>query len=140
MAEPGELMSTPKARFRVEVALYSGLALFLVLGAVVYGLWSGEAAGTVLFLVVGGFAAIVAGYLAFQDRLERTTARAATTGEPEVEDDQFLPHASIWPFEMGAGMAMSFAGIVLGWAILLPGIILLVHSIIGWIAQSRRRS
>jgi hypothetical protein len=29
---------------------------------------------------------------------------------------------------------------VLGWAFLVPGLVLLTHSVIGWIAQSRRRS
>jgi uncharacterized membrane protein YfcA len=133
-------MSTPRRRFHTEVVLYTALAAFLVAGGVIYGVWSREAAGTVLLILVGCFAGIVAGYLAFQDRLERTTARAATTEEPEPVDDQFLPHASIWPFEMGVGMATTFTGMVLGWAILAPGLVLLAHSIIGWIAQSRARS
>ena len=85
------------------------------------------------------FAGIVAGYLAFQDRLERTTARGARRARPEADDDQYLPHSSIWPFEMGVGMATSFTGMVLGWAILVPGLLILAHSIVGWIGQSRRR-
>ena len=140
MAQPGELASTPKRRFHTEVVLYTGLSGFLIVGGVIYGVLSDEAAGTVLLILVGVFAGIVAGYLAFQDRLERTTARAATEGEPAPDDDQFLPHASIWPFEMGAGMATTLTGMVLGWAILVPGLVLLAHSIIGWIGQSRRRS
>jgi hypothetical protein len=91
-------------------------------------------------VLTGVFAAIVAGYLGLQDRLERTTARAETEESGPVEDDQFLPHASIWPFEMGAGMALTGAGVVLGWAILVPGLVLLVHAIAGWIIQSRHRS
>ena len=59
---------------------------------------------------------------------------------PESDDDLFLPHASIWPFEMGVGMSMAFTGIVLGWAFLVPGVLVLLHSIAGWIGQSRRRS
>jgi uncharacterized membrane protein YfcA len=140
MARPGEPASTPQRRFRTEVLLYVALAAFLVIAGVIYGALSEEAAGTVLLILVGGFAGIVAGYLAFQDRLERTAARAATADAPAPEDDQFLPHASIWPFEMGVGMATSFTGMVLGWAFLVPGLVLLTHSIIGWIAQSRRRS
>ncbi len=140
MARPGELASTPKRRFHTEVVLYTALSLFLIVGGVIYGALSDEAAGTVLLILVGVFAAIVAGYLAFQDRLERTTARAVTVEEPEPEDDQFLPHSSIWPFEMGVGMATTLTGLVLGWAILVPGLVLLAHSIVGWIGQSRRRS
>jgi len=40
---------------------------------------------------------------------------------------------------MGVGMATSLAGVVLGWAILVPGLLILAHSIVGWIGQSRRR-
>jgi hypothetical protein len=138
--QPGELASTPRRRFRSEVVLYTALALFLLLGGVIYGVWSGEAAGTVLLTLLGVFAGIVAGYLAFQDRLERTAALAATEEAEAEEHDQYLPHASIWPFEMGVGMATSFAGVVLGWAILVPGVLILAHSIVGWIGQSRRRS
>jgi len=140
MSRPGELAATPKRRFHAEVVLYTSLAGFLVLGGVIYGVWSKEAAGTVLLVLVGVFAGIVAGYLAFQDRLERTTARGSTE-EAEAEDhDQYLPHSSIWPFEMGVGMATSFAGVVLGWAIFVPGVLILGHSIVGWIGQSRHRS
>jgi hypothetical protein len=139
MARPGELAATPRRRFRAEVVLYTAMSVFFIAGGIIYGVWSREAAGTVLLILGGVFAGIVAGYLAFQDRLERTTARAGTQDEPEPEDDQYLPHSSIWPFEMGVGMALSFAGIPLGWAILVPGILILAHSIVGWIGQSRRR-
>jgi hypothetical protein len=140
MAQPGELMSTPRRRFRTEVVIYGALAVFLVLGGVIYGVWSGEQAGTVLFILTGAFAAIVAGYLGLQDRLERTTARAGTTESGPVEEDQFLPHASVWPFEMGAGTALALSGVVLGWAFFVPGVILVLHSLIGWTVQSRQRS
>jgi hypothetical protein len=148
MAPPGELVpkAGPRARFRVEVALFLALAVFLVSGGLLYGLLSSEAAGTVLLVLTGGFAGIVAGYLAFQDRLARTAAgheraeqEAADEGA-EGEEEAYLPHSSIWPFEMGAGMATTLAGVVLGWAVLIPGVLLLVHSVLGWIGQSRRRA
>jgi len=134
------LASTPSRRFHAEVVLYTAMALVLILGGAVYWFVSYEAAGTVLLVLVGVFAGIIAGYLAFQDRLERTTARASTEEGEAAESDQYLPHSSIWPFEMGVGLATSFAGMVLGWAILVPGVLILAHSIVGWISQSRRRS
>ena len=139
MAEPGELTETPRKRFAAEVLIYAALGLFLVSGGVIYGVWSGEEAGTVLLVLTGVFAGIVAGYLGLQDRLERRTARAGAVESAPVEEEQFLPHASIWPFEMGAGMAMALSGVVLGWAIFVPGVILVVHALIGWMAQSRER-
>ena len=140
MARPGELASTPRRRFHAEVVLYTAMAVVLIGGGIVYWFVSYEAAGTVLLVLVGVFAAIIAGYLAFQDRLARTTARASTEEAEAGETDQYLPHSSIWPFEMGVGMATSFAGMVLGWAILVPGVLILAHSIVGWISQSRHRT
>src|SRR6476620_10700977 len=100
MASTGELASDARRRFHAEVVLYTALSVFLITGGIIYGVWSREAAGTVLLVLVGCFAGIVAGYLAFQDRLERTLA-ASTPGEAGPDDDQYLPHSSIWPFEMG---------------------------------------
>jgi hypothetical protein len=148
MAQPGELApgAPSRARFQVEVAVFVALAVFLVSGGILYGLLSDEAAGTVLLTLTGGFAGIVAGYLAFQDRLDRTAAgreRAGPEGAEEGaegEEEAYLPHASIWPFEMGVGLATTLAGVVLGWAVLVPGLVLLVHSVLGWIGQSRRRA
>jgi hypothetical protein len=122
--------------FWTEVRLYGALTVFMVVGGVVYGVWSGEAAGTVLLLLTGGLAAIIAGYLAFQDRLRR----AESAGEAESGAEPYLPHASIWPFELGVGMTLAFTGFVLGWAVLLAGAVVTVHAIGGWIGQSRRRS
>jgi hypothetical protein len=140
MTEPGELMKTPRQRFAAEVAIYAALSVFLIGGGVIYGVWSGEETGTVLLVLTGVFAAIVAGYLGLQDRLERRTARAGTTESGPVEEEQFLPLASVWPFEMGAGMALALSGVVLGWAIFVPGVILVVHALVGWTVQSRQRS
>jgi hypothetical protein len=140
MADTDDLTARPGRRFAAEVVIYASLSAFLVLGAVIYGVWSGEATGTVLLVLTGGFAGIVAGYLGLQDRLERTRARAETTESGAVVDDQFLPHASVWPFEMGAGAALGLSGVVLGWAIFVPGVILVVHALIGWIIQSRHRA
>jgi Cytochrome c oxidase subunit IV len=140
MADPGELTKTPRRRFATEVAIYTALAAFLIGGGIIYGVWSREEAGTALLVLTGVFAGIVAGYLGLQDRLERRTARAGTTESGPVEEEQFLPHASVWPFEMGAGMALALSGVVLGWALFVPGVILVVHALIGWTIQSRQRS
>ena len=140
MADPDEVTKTPRQRVATEVAIYTALAAFLIGGGVIYGVWSREEAGTALLVLTGVFAGIVAGYLGLQDRLERRTARAGTTESGPVEQEQFLPHASVWPFEMGAGMALALSGVVLGWAVFVPGVILVVHALVGWTIQSRQRS
>jgi hypothetical protein len=128
--------------FWLEVRLYGAIAVFGFMGGIIYGVWSGEATGTVLFLLTGALFAIVAGYLAFQDRLARTEARSIEEGEEAVaglEDNLFLPHASVRPLEVGAGMTLTLAGFALGWAVLVPGFLLLVHGLWGWAVQSRYR-
>ena len=53
-------------------------SVLLIVGALGYGIWSSwEAAGTVLLFLVAGLFAIVAGYLAFHERLARLEARDA---------------------------------------------------------------
>ena len=78
MARHSELASSAGRRFYSDVAIFGALATFLVLGGIVYGVFSGEASGTILLVLTGVFAAIVAGYLGLQDRLERRAAGTET--------------------------------------------------------------
>jgi hypothetical protein len=138
--ESQEELRTP---FWAEVRIWGALAVSSAVAAIVYGVWSGEAAGTVLLLLAGGLGAIIAGFLAFQDRLQRVQTAAAAEGasvEASPDDEPYLPHASIWPFELGIGMTLALTGLVLGWAVLLVGAVVSVHALGGWITQSRQRS
>ena len=134
----------PAGPLWAEVRVYGALTVFAVVAGLVYGVWSGEAAGTVLLLLTGVLAAITGGYLAFQERLRRTQARAAPAGEGAegenvVEEEPFLPHASIWPVEVGVGMTLTLSGFALGWAVLVPGLLVTIHGLWGWGRQSRYR-
>jgi hypothetical protein len=120
---------------RFEVALFGVLTVFLVLAGVVYYVWSDEWAGTVLLVLGGGLSGITGGYFAFQVRLER--ADLADAGEPVPVEPEVPIHASIWPLEMGAGMTITCLGLVLGRFVLLFGLVLAVHSVVGWVTQSR---
>ena len=62
---------------------------------------------------------------------------AGEVGDPEGE--LYLPITSVWPLGIGIGGALCLAGVAVGWPLLLPGIALLAHSVIGFAAQSRRR-
>jgi Cytochrome c oxidase subunit IV len=126
-AEPGDVRD-----LRFEIGLFAALTAFLVLAGVGYYLFSDEWAGTVLLILGGGLAAITAGYFFLQARLAAGDDEG-DVDEPEAETD----HASIWPLEMGAGMTVAFLGLVLGRFVLLFGLVLVVHSLVGWIAQSR---
>jgi hypothetical protein len=130
-----------------EVRIYGTFFGLLVVGAFGYALWSSwEAAGTVLLFLVAGLFAIVAGYLAFHERLARLEAREAA--ESALADDevpieepsvQYLPHSSIWPLELGAGMTLTLCGFAMGSWVLVPGLVVTIHASIGWLMQSRRR-
>ena len=123
----------------VEFRVYAGLAVLMLGGALGYGIWtSWEPAGTALLFLGTGLFTIVAAYLWFSERLALTEATDDDVEVPEAEEP-YLPHASIWPLEVGGGMALTFCGLAMGRLILAFGLVLLVHGLAGWILQSRRR-
>jgi hypothetical protein len=119
------------------------LVVALIGAGVAYGAWSNiEWSGTVLFVLTAGFVAIAGGYVALQARLHRTLgapAREASGETADHDDDLYLPHASIWPFELGTGTTVTLLGFVLGRVVLVVGLALTAHALVGWIGQSRRR-
>jgi hypothetical protein len=124
----------------VEFRIYAGLAVLLLAGAFGYAIWTDwEPAGTALLFLGTGLFAIVAAYLWFSERLA-----TSETGDDDVivpeDEEPFLPHASIWPLEVGGGMALTFCGLAMGRWVLIPGLVLLVHGLAGWILQSHSRS
>jgi hypothetical protein len=128
----------------VEFRIYGGLAVLMLGGALGYGIWTGwEPAGTALLFLGAGLFTIVAAYLWFSERLALMEATAANELGDDVEvleaEEPYLPHASIWPLEVGGGMALTFCGLAMGRLILVFGLVLLVHGLAGWILQSRRR-
>ena len=129
----------------VEFRIYAGLAVVMLGGALGYGIWtSWEPAGTALLFLGTGLFTIVAAYLWFSERLTLTEAISLHEDGDDVEvpeaEEPYLPHASIWPLEVGGGMALTFCGLAMGRWILISGLVLLVHGLAGWILQSRRRA
>jgi hypothetical protein len=119
------------------------LVISLVVTGVGYGVWSNtEWSGTVLFVLTAGFVAIAGGYVALQARLHRTLgapARESSAAPDEQQEDLYLPHTSIWPFELGTGTTLTLLGFVLGRVVLVLGLAVTAHALVGWIAQTRRR-
>jgi hypothetical protein len=126
--------TVPSMRF--EVFLFGALTVFLVLAGIVYYVWSDEWAGTILLVLGGGLAAITGGYFFFQVRLERADHADAGADGPEAEEPEPI-HASIWPFELGGGLTLTSLGLVLGRFVILLGLVITAHAVIGWIRQSR---
>lgn len=131
------------AGMRVEARIFVGIALFLVLATVVYGLTAAEDAGTTMLLLAGGMALMVGAYLALQARKHTDAAEPDREGgggaaEPAL-DHGYLPHASIWPFGVGMGLVLIANGLALGlWAVI-PGVLLAGSCLWGYARQSRRR-
>jgi hypothetical protein len=129
-----------------EVVIFGLLAVGNFGGGLIYGLWSHwEETGVVLLWLSAGLALITAGYLAFQVRLARSEERAERAGQAGHEpgsmlvEEPFLPHESVWPLELGAGMTLALCGFVLGLWVLVPGLVLTAHAMLGWTIQSRVR-
>jgi hypothetical protein len=124
-----------RAGMRVEARMYLAIAGFLVVAFAIYLLASYEWAGVVLLLVGAVMGVFMGGYLERQARV-RTDA-AAVEGAASGE---YLPHASIWPFGLGAGALLMANGLALGlWAVL-PGAALMAGSLWGFARQSKFRS
>jgi uncharacterized membrane protein len=121
-----------KAGMRVEARMYLVIAGFLVVAFVIYLLASYEWAGTVLLLVGAVMGVFMGGYL---ERQARVRADPAAVGPEE----DYLPHASIWPFGLGVGALLMANGLALGlWAVL-PGAALTAGSVWGFARQSKLR-
>jgi hypothetical protein len=121
--------------------------LFLVIGgllavyAVIYGSTAYEEAGTTMLAISAVLALWFGTYLWLQQR-PGTVAEAVADAEADEAagaEAEYLPHASIWPFAIGLGVATVANGLVLGIWVLIPGLGIMALGIGGWIAQTRRR-
>jgi Cytochrome c oxidase subunit IV len=124
-----------------EIRIFAGFTVMLTIMGVVYGVWSrGEGAGTAMLILSGVCTGIIGGYLAVMARASSRSAEQTTTRTNEAGDDHYLPHASVWPLELGAGMTLSMVGLMLGRPILVVGALVALHALWGWARQSRRRT
>ena len=119
--------------------VFLALGAFLVVVSVIYGVTSGEEAGTAMLALAGALALLIGEYL----------RRGAVGGEPvdttggsgaaTVPEGAYLPHESIWPFWLGVGALVVFNGLALGLWGLIPGGIITAVAVWGFARQSRRR-
>jgi uncharacterized membrane protein YfcA len=118
----------------VQWKIFLGMAAFVAVLGAVYWFVSYEDAGTTLLALASGLALLCGGYLFVQDR--KTPVPAARPHE----EQQYLPHESVWPFGIGFGVFLAFNGLILGPAWTLPGAVIVATSLGGFVAQSRRRA
>jgi hypothetical protein len=125
----------------VEIRLYGLLTILFALAGIVYYVWSDEWAGTVLLILSSGLTGLTGGYLYLQARLERRLrdGGGSAGGEPGGAEE-YLPHTSPWPLELGVGLTVLLVGFVLGRWVVVGGAAVCAHACYGWIEQSRRRA
>jgi Cytochrome c oxidase subunit IV len=134
--------------------VFGFVGAFMGLLAAIYWFTAYEDAGTVMLVVAGVLAAWIAAYLWLQQRgpvgpaieareaADDASAAAgrALPGTGTAEGaPHYLPHASAWPFAIGVGAATVANGLVLGLWVIVPGAVLMVLGIIGFVRQTRRR-
>jgi len=156
---PGHGLRQPVDDHKIPWRVFGVIALVLTAIGAIYWFASYENAGTVMLLVAAILAWWVGGYLFLRERaapaptIERTPAEAeqptaageapapsaGTVVAAEHEAEEYLPHASVWPFVIGLGGAAIGVGIVVGLWVAVPGVAVLALGVGGFVRQTRRR-
>ena len=126
---------------KIESKLFTYLAPFFLLVAVVYGFWSDwEPVGTTgLFLSIG-----LVGMIGFY--LGSTAKRM----DPRPEDDAFgeieqgageqgvYSPWSWWPLAIATGAGVCFLGLAVGWWVFGIGVVFSMLALVGWVFEFSR--
>jgi hypothetical protein len=100
---------------KVESLVFNIIALFCVLAAVVYGVWSREPIGTTALTLSAGLTGLIGGFFWFVSR--RIDARPEDRKDADIAEGAgelgFFPPASYWPVGLAAsaglmGLALAF--------------------------------
>ncbi len=113
---------------KVESLIFNIIAVFCVLAAVVYGVWSHEPIGTTALALSAGLTGLIGGFFWFVSR--RIDARPEDRKDAEMADGAgelgFFSPGSYWPF--GLALSAALMGLALAfwysWLIILAAIAL----------------
>jgi hypothetical protein len=115
---------------KIESLIFSVIAVFCIIAAVVYGLWSHEPIGTTALVLSGGLTGLIGGFFWFVSR--RIDPRPEDRKDAEIADGAgelgFFSPSSYWPFAVGLsaallGLALAFWYV---WLLVLGVIALLI--------------
>ena len=125
---------------KVEGYLFVGCALFFAVMDVIYWLWSHDPTGTTALALTVGLAGLVGFYLLFTGR--RVGPRPEDAQEGEIADGAgelgfFSPH-SWWPLFAALAAATASLGAVIGWWMLMIGLLAVVLAAIGFVFEYYR--
>ncbi|MGW4563821.1 cytochrome c oxidase subunit 4 [Streptomyces sp. NPDC004561] len=122
---------------KIQGRMFIWISFFMLIMAIVYGVWSKEPAGTTALFLAFGLTIMVGFYLGFTAR--RVDAGAQDDKEADVADDAgelgfFSPHS--WqPLLLGVGGAIAFLSIAVGWWLIYFAAPIIVIGLFGWVFE-----
>jgi hypothetical protein len=125
---------------KVQGKMFLWLSFFILAMAIVYGIWSKEAAGTTALFMAFGLSVMIGFYLAFTAK--RMDAIAQDNKDADVADEAgevgfFAPHS--WqPLSLAIGGALAFLAIAMGWWLLYFSAPLIMVGLFGWVFEFYR--
>jgi len=122
--------------FDTQAQMFTFLGVFLTVASLGYGFWTKEAAGATLLALASGLAFTTGAYLGWR----KPPAGAGVDQAQHDDVEPWFPDASIWPFAIGAALALVGNGLLLGTWLFLPAAIFLLYTLTGFIIQTRRRA
>ncbi|NXY93997.1 cytochrome c oxidase subunit 4 [Streptomyces sp. BR123] len=125
---------------KIQGKMFLWLSAFILIMAVVYGVWSKEPVGTTALFLAFGLSVMIGYYLAFTAK--RVDDMAQDNLEAEVADEAgelgfFSPHS--WqPLSLAIGGALTFMGVIFGWWLLYFSAPIIVIGLWGWVYEYYR--
>ncbi|CAL9545388.1 Cytochrome c oxidase polypeptide 4 [Streptomyces sp. enrichment culture] len=125
---------------KIQGKMFMWLSAFILVMAVVYGLWSKEPAGTTALFLAFGLAIMIGFYLGFTAK--RVDVGAQDDKNADVADDAgelgfFSPHS--WqPLSLGIGSAFAFLSVAVGWWLMFFSAPLMLIGLWGWVFEYYR--
>lgn len=125
---------------KIEGYLFVFSALFFAVMDVIYWLWSHDPTGTTALALTVGLAGLVGFYLLFTGR--RVDPRPEDDKQGEIADGAgelgfFSPH-SWWPLFAALAAATAALGAVIGWWLLMIGMLAVILAAIGFVFEYYR--
>lgn len=115
---------------KVETLIFGGVAAFLFISAIIYGVFSHEAVGIVGLVLAGGFCLILSSYFGFIVR--RIELRPEDRGDADISEGAgelgFFSPSSYWPLGVGLSVMVLAIGAAYwnGWLMGVGGVLLLL--------------
>ncbi|MEX5720269.1 cytochrome c oxidase subunit 4 [Geodermatophilus maliterrae] len=115
---------------KVEALIFNLIAIFCVVAAAVYGIWSREPIGTTALVLSAGLTGLIGGFFWFVSR--RIDARPEDRKDAEIAEGAgelgFFSPSSYWPFAIASSAATTGLGLAYWyvWLILLGTVAILV--------------